>query len=156
MYEKTEPMEQREAEQEATANPYQAPVQGARDPGGRGGGKQLVELRALMRPLNEARTLMKVTAVMFIIGGAFSVLTIWGIVVAWLPIWMGVVLMRAAGAIDRAYAREDEESALVAMASLRTYFRIMGILMLIYIGIIIVAVLAGVGAAAFGASRVHH
>ena len=38
---------------------------------------------------------MKFIGIMTIIGGCFQALTIFGLVIAWLPIWMGVVLTKA-------------------------------------------------------------
>jgi hypothetical protein len=138
------PYAQRAAQRESAAagdNPYQAPSQR----GDLAGEKSVqVELRPLIAPLHGARGMIKFTAVMFIIGGALSVLSIWGIIVAWLPIWMGVVLLKAGTAIEKAHARDDGDEALIAMRNLRTYFKIMGALMILYIVVFVLAMGAAI------------
>lgn len=39
---------------------------------------------------------LKVMGVVNVVGGGLAVLTIWGVIFAWLPIWLGIVLLKTA------------------------------------------------------------
>jgi len=102
-------------------------------------------------PLYEARSWMKLLGVLNIIGGIFYACTIVGIVIAWLPIWMGVILYQAGSASEQAYFNGDKYSFLKSMNQLKLYFTISGILALIgiIIGVVLFFVIL-VGGFAFG------
>ena len=51
-------------------------------------------VQAIMQPLVNGSLWMKLAAVLMIIAGALQALTIIGILWAWVPIWMGVLLFR--------------------------------------------------------------
>ncbi|WKE65799.1 DUF5362 domain-containing protein [Gallaecimonas kandeliae] len=99
----------------------------------------------LSLPLFQARGWLRLVGVMAIIGGVAQALSIVGLLVAWLPIWMGVLLFQSAGALEGAQLG-SEQAMQDAMAKLKTYFTIMGILTLI--GIIFVAIFLLMGGAA--------
>lgn len=86
---------------------------------------------ALLEPLYRGRKWIRLTGIINIIGGAFFALSIVGIPIAWLPIWMGVLLVKSANFLDTAYVRGDESSMVMAMDKLRLYFKITGVLVLI-------------------------
>ena len=92
----------------------------------------------LSQPLASGKGWMKFVGIMFIIQGAVTALTIVGIVIAWLPIWTGVLLMQASNAIERAQMSGDSSALKESLARLRTYFIIQGVLYLVGI---VVAVL---------------
>ena len=97
-------------------------------------------------PVYQARGWMKLIGILMIIGGVFYALTIIGIIIAWLPIWMGVVLYQAGSSSEQAYFNGDKYSLLTSLNKLKLYFTIMGITTLISIVlmvIMIIAVLAG-------------
>jgi hypothetical protein len=93
---------------------------------------------------------MKFMGIMTIIGGCFQALTIFGLVIAWLPIWMGVVLTKA-GAKAGEYADKGDFASLEGMTGqLKTYFTISGILMIVSFAMAVIiaiawAVLLGLG-----------
>jgi len=91
----------------------------------------LTDVRAIMRPLTDGKLWLKLLGVMMILSGAVQVLTIVGILWAWLPIWLGVLLFQAAGAAEEASASGDVATATRATDKLRLFFMIQGILMLI-------------------------
>src|SRR5690606_18391985 len=64
-------------------------------------------VRAIMRPLVTGKLWLKVLAVAMIFTGAIQALTIIGILWAWLPIWLGVLLFQAAGAAELASQSGD-------------------------------------------------
>ena len=103
-------------------------------------------LRAIMAPLVDGKLWMKLLGVMMIISGALQVLTIIGILWAWLPIWLGVLLFQAAGAAEEASASGDLATAPRATDKLRLFFMIQGILMLI--GLVLVGLMFLLGGAA--------
>jgi len=77
---------------------------------------------------------MKLLAViMYIVGGVYAI-TIVGLVVAWLPIWMGYLLWKAAAGAEAAASTGDEHDAIESLSRLKTMFTIQGIMALISIG----------------------
>lgn len=95
-------------------------------------------------PLYGAKGWIKFAGIISIIGGALQVLTIWGILVAWIPIWMGILLVKSSDLIGQAHTTGSEESMLASFQKLATYFKIYGIFILVMIVIGIVGVLAAI------------
>ena len=60
-------------------------------------------VREIGYPLYNCRGWMKFLGVMSIISGVIQVITIIGILFAWLPIWTGILLFQAASAAEQAY-----------------------------------------------------
>ena len=103
-----------------------------------------MDIKTLSGTLYAGKGWMKLVGVMMIIYGALAVLTIVGILFAWLPIWMGVLLFQSAGAIERAYLAEDEVALQLSLAKLKTYFTITGVLTLIgLVGFLFMFLLGG-------------
>jgi len=97
-------------------------------------------------PVYQARGWMKLIGILMIIAGVGYCLTIIGIIIAWLPIWMGVILYQAGSSSEQAYFNGDKYSLLTSLNKLKLYFTIMGIMTLISIVlmvIMLIAVLAG-------------
>ena len=92
-------------------------------------------IQELSMPIYQARGWLKFLGVMSIIGGIFQALSLVGIIIAWLPIWMGVLMFQAGSSIDSAGLAGDKFSFLSSLGSLKTYFVLQGILTLI--GIIV-------------------
>ena len=106
--------------------------------------------QSMVEPLYRSKFWMQLIGVMMILSGVLTALSIIGIVIAWIPIWAGVVLMQAAGAVHRAYNSGEANEATYAMGKLRIYFTIFGVLMLIYIFLCVIGMLFGVGAGMMG------
>jgi len=93
---------------------------------------------------------MKFMGIMTIIAGCLQALTIFGLVIAWLPIWMGVILTKA-GSKAGEYADKGDFASLEGMTGqLKTYFTISGIMIIVSFAVSIVifvawAVLLGLG-----------
>jgi len=101
-------------------------------------------------PLDGSSIWMKITAVMMIIQGALTCLTIIGILFAWVPILMGVILWQAANAGMEAHQKLNAAALIRSLDKLKVYFIINGILsiigfagMLIFIAVILIGLLAG-------------
>lgn len=87
---------------------------------------------------------LKFLGVLSIIGGVLSALTIVGILVAWLPIWMGVLLFQAGSQADAMATTQDPNRLVVMLNKLRTYFVIQGVLALIaLIGVTLTLMISG-------------
>lgn len=104
-------------------------------------------VRRLIRPIAEAGGWMKLIAVMAIIGGAVHAITIIGLLVAWIPIWIGVLLWQAAERARDAQMTGDEQTAIAALGKVRTVFVIYGVMMLIgiIVGVLMLVLVLVVG-----------
>lgn len=108
------------------------------------------DVRELVEPLYRGKFWMQLIGVMLIISGVLTALTVIGIVIAWIPIWAGVVLMQSAGSMGRAFERNDVLEFKHGIGRLRTHFTIMGVFLLIYIIVMALAMLFGLGAGIMG------
>lgn len=101
-------------------------------------------------PLFNSKFWMKLMGVVMIVYGVLVVIFTFGIglIVAWLPIWIGVLLFQSANAIDVAYNQGDQDAAIRAMDKLKLYFIINGVLLLIGIALAVLGFFMG-GMAAF-------
>lgn len=100
-------------------------------------------VRTIGFPIQQAKGWLKLLGGLSIVYGVFTALSIIGIVVAWLPIWMGVLLYQAAGLADEAYRNGDSRQLTESLAKLKTYFTITGVLALL--GLLAVAALFAFG-----------
>ena len=118
--------------------------------------QETMNIRDICAPLYQAKGWMKLIGILMIVSGALLVLTCFGIVIAWLPIWLGIALVGAASALERAYNEQQGAALVEAMTKLKTYFTVTGILLLIgivmqlagFIVMLATGVLAGVMEAA--------
>ena len=88
-------------------------------------------VRELGLPIYEAKGWMKLIGVLLVITGTIYAVTIIGIVVAWLPIWMGVLLFQCAGAAEDAQHSGQRNYLISSLSRLRTFFTVMGVVTLI-------------------------
>lgn len=103
--------------------------------------------------LYEAKSWIRIVGVLSIIAGVLTALSLWGILICWLPIWMGIMLTRVAGRIEMAYLKGDAAMFREATDNLRKFFTITGIAALIYllfVGIFIVVTIMASGFAWLG------
>ena len=85
---------------------------------------------------------MKFVGILTIIGGCLQALSILGLVIAWLPIWMGVVLTKA-GSKAGEYADKGDFASLEGLTGqLKTYFTISGIMIIVSFAVAIIAAIA--------------
>jgi hypothetical protein len=90
-------------------------------------------VRNVSLPIHQAKGWMKLVGVLSILQGVLVVVTTLGLglIFAWLPIWMGVLLMQSASAVERAYASGDEGQLVLSLSKIKTYFIITGVLLLV-------------------------
>jgi hypothetical protein len=94
-------------------------------------------------------TWMKLLGVLLIIDGIFLLISVVGIIICWLPIWLGVILFKAAG--DAEAAEKGAPGQLLGyVLKMNRFFLIFGILALIWLVIVLIFVFLGVMAAIWG------
>ena len=114
--------------------------------------KQNIEsslITELSLPLLNSKGWIKLIGILMIIYGVILALTLVGIIIAWLPIWLGVLLMQVASRIDQAHVTGNKEMMIRAQTSLATFFTIYGVLALIGIIISVVFVIVGLSTGFF-------
>jgi hypothetical protein len=82
---------------------------------------------------------MKFMGIMNIIAGALNALSLVGILWAWIPIWVGVILVGAGSKADEFAQRGDAASLEAMTGKLKSYFTISGILMIVSMGLGLIA-----------------
>jgi len=105
-------------------------------------------VREIAAPLFTAKGWMKLLGVLMILYGAVMVITIVGIVLCWLPIWIGILLIRSAGSLEVAQISGDKFQLIEAMRRLKTYFTIYGVLAILGLIAMVMAMIVG-GAGVF-------
>jgi hypothetical protein len=98
-------------------------------------------IRDISLPIFEGRSAIMFVAILSIIYGVMLVLTLLGILIAWLPIWMGILLIQSSSAIEYARAKGDKQMLVASLSKLKLYFTIQGVLALIGIIVGIIAAL---------------
>ena len=88
-------------------------------------------IREISLPLYLSKGWLKLIGVLTIIYGVICALTIFGLIIACLPIWMGVLLFKTGSEIEIAKLEGDKQHLLNSMWKLKTYFTICGVLALI-------------------------
>lgn len=87
-------------------------------------------IQELGMPIYPARGWLKFLGVLSIITGVGQALTLVGILWAWLPIWMGVLMYQAGSSLEMA-GLGDRFAFMRSLSSLKTYFVLQGVLSLI-------------------------
>jgi hypothetical protein len=92
----------------------------------------------LANEMNTTQGWLKFIGIFMIIMGGLYALTIVGIIIAWLPIWMGVILLNASKHIE-AYIQSRAFNELIEYSrKIKSYFTIMGILCILgMIGLVV-------------------
>lgn len=98
-------------------------------------------VREVSAPLFQAKGWLKFLGVLMIIGGIVQAITIVGILICWLPIWVGILLLRVAATTESAQMSGSKDELITAMSKLKTVFTIYGILALIGIVFAVIAMI---------------
>ena len=98
-------------------------------------------LDTLAYEVRKSRGWIKFLGIVFIVTGAIQALSIVGIVIAWLPIWMGVLLMQVAKFADRFEQLKDVEALHQMLIKLRVFFTVQGIMLIIALILAVVMVI---------------
>ncbi|MFC1764005.1 DUF5362 domain-containing protein [Planctomycetota bacterium] len=103
---------------------------------------QMSIVRFLDEPLWRARGWMKLLGVLFIINGVMMILSLWGIILCWIPIWMGVTLFSAANHVRSAAEMDDQVMMKAGLEKIALFFKINGIMFLVCLGLAILMFVA--------------
>jgi hypothetical protein len=90
---------------------------------------------SLMQPLYEARGMMKLWGWCVFVVGILYCLTIVGAIVGWLFIWIGWLVKGAAEAVTIGIETGDKSQLQLANQQLGTFFKILGVLAIIWLSI---------------------
>jgi hypothetical protein len=103
-------------------------------------------VKEVSTPLFQGKLWLKLLGILSIVYGALTAITIVGIIVAWLPIWMGVLLFQAAKNVEQAQQEGNKDKLLISQQKIKLFFTISGVLALIgIIAGILVFLLGGLG-----------
>lgn len=89
---------------------------------------------------------VKFLGVAHIIVGVVQALSVVGLVIAWLPIWLGVLLFQAGNRAAQVSVSHRPEDLLVTIRKLRLFFVIQGIVLLVALGVFVLVLLMAGGA----------
>ena len=109
-------------------------------PFGNGG----VSVSELIDPLAQGKGWIKFLAIVQLVFCGLYVLISFGLglLVMWLPIWLSILLLQSANALEQAQLRDDAIAAKTALGKLRLYFMIQAIAMIVGFGLAILGIIA--------------
>lgn len=107
------------------------------------GGASVAELAD---PLAQGKGWIKFLAIVQLVFSGIYVLASFGfgLIVAWLPIWLSILLLQTASAIEQAQVQNDAVAMKTALSKLRLYFMIQAIAMIVGICLAILGVIAAI------------
>lgn len=88
---------------------------------------QSLDIKRLVYPLYQSLPWIRVFAACLILYGALITVTGVGVLIAWLPMWIGVMLFLASKSIVNAYNENDEEAFVQTISRLKTIFITLGL-----------------------------
>ncbi len=103
--------------------------------------REVMILNQIQNMANGMTGWLKFLGIVNIVSGALTVLSIWGIIIAWLPIWLGVLLLQAANKITSARVTTNKGELVQMMDKLRMYFLIQGVLIIVSIVLGLIALI---------------
>ncbi len=100
----------------------------------------------ILRTAREMTGWLKFLGAVSFLYGALLAVTIVGLVIAWLPLWMGVLLFQAGAAAEKGY----DQDLLTMMMKFKTYFMVQGVLIIVSLVVGLLAMMiAGTAMLAF-------
>jgi len=85
------------------------------------------QVRHTIAPLYKGRHWIWLVGILLIINGSLITITGIGVLVAWLPIWLGVLLLKVAQAASIAWRFGDPQMLDLSLRRLKMTFTIMGV-----------------------------
>ena len=89
--------------------------------------------------LSRASGWMRAMGILSIVGGILCAITIVGIIFAWLPIWIGVIVYQAGKSAQMASTNRDETKLIEVISKIRLYFVISVIVSIVAYAFAIIA-----------------
>ncbi len=90
-------------------------------------------VKELAQKMHGAQFWMYLIGIIMIIAGVLDAISLVGIIVAWLPIWLGVLLCMAASSLGQANMTGDMDRLQQMLARLKLYFIVQGVVILVCI-----------------------
>ncbi|MFP4458655.1 MAG: DUF5362 family protein [Candidatus Zixiibacteriota bacterium] len=90
--------------------------------------------------MEKLRPWLKFLGIVSIIYGALYAITIIGIIFAWIPIWLGILLLNSSKEADRLVSEQNFERMMPFIINIRKFFVITGVLFIISIAFGILAI----------------
>ena len=85
---------------------------------------------------------LKFVGIVTIISGALAALSVIGIIFAWIPIWLGILLMQAAARAENARLSENPQELVQMFDKLRLYFLINGVMIILGLAFTLIVLLS--------------
>ena len=85
------------------------------------------QISGLIFPLYQSLFWVRLFATCLVFYGALITVTGIGVLFAWVPIWIGMLLLLAAKAISLAYKENDQQAFMQFMSRLKTIFTLLGL-----------------------------
>ena len=95
----------------------------------------------ILKPLYAAKGWIMLLGILNIIVGAIQCLSCIGIIIGWLPIWLGILFVKASKSLDTAYSLRDPQSAKSALDNIATTFKIYGVLLIISLALFVLYII---------------
>jgi hypothetical protein len=111
-----------------------------------------LNVQAIRENVRGSKGWLKFLGILSIIQGAFAALSIVGIIFAWMPIWLGVLMVKAGGRAGEYAERGDPASLAAYTKQLSTLFKIMGIVTIISLALGLIGGIIGMAIGIFGAN----
>lgn len=85
---------------------------------------------------------LKFVGIVTIVSGALAALSVVGIVFAWIPVWLGVLLMQAAARAENARISDNPRELVQMFEKLRLYFLINGVMIILGLAFVLFVLLS--------------
>ena len=102
-----------------------------------------MDVQMLLASLIKNSGWMKFLGVFLIVYGVIVCISVIGIVIGWIPIWLGVLLCSSADRLAAVNERDSAEDAVESIEKLSLFFKISGIVTLVYVGILVIGIVIG-------------
>ena len=86
-----------------------------------------MDARDLLAPLVRNSGWIKFLGIAAIVYGVILILSIFGIILAWLPLWMGVLLFQASQALESYHRYDIDDEATKAVSKITLFLKIAAI-----------------------------
>ena len=106
-------------------------------------------VKRFAEPLCRVKKWIKFVAIFSIIYGVLVIFSGFGILICWIPIWMGTSLLSALKRLEIAFETNNENELQISLNKLSKYFKICGIFLLVLLIIIIIGIIAAIAVPAF-------
>ena len=103
-----------------------------------------MDTHEIIQPLNDNRIWVKVVGVFSIVYGVLTCLSIVGLIIGWLPIWLGLALVQVSSNLEKYETSNDIVAAIIGFEKLAMYFKILGIIIVIFVGTLVVSLVLAI------------